>query len=634
MRSNQFFLTLLYIFCNCNAFTYFKNSKIWRSGNSLATATTISRIDELRGYDVAEPIAPLSTAVSPKDILKEIPSKGLLKGIDDPSFQKPFDYQQYINVSSQHLPPYQPLTWSQKLATRFRFWKQFPWRKISSQVILKIKISGTITLESPARSIFWIPETEKQTEELSSLAEIQELFLFAANDPRVEGILLEIGPVSCGYGKLFEIARLINYFKQSSKLVFGYSEQSSEKELFLLSHCQEYFMPPEGTLDLRGLFSSLSYYRNLFQLIGIEPQVQRHGKYKSYGDMFNRTDMSEPQREVMTSLLLQSSAFWVSTMSELLRVNSSMFLDIWKHNEKLLTSVNQSVDSLTAAKETSPSGRINPLYQLLFRMNGNSNNDQMNHTSTTSSSVSRSVSKNKPLTVYDYQKLGLVTRVLYYDQLEKLMESYLLVKDRSYLSRSAKNSYLTTLKTFFLWFIPKQLRPFPQFPILVHSIPILGIVEPFIVKNQEDLNLWMDLMFLVSRNYFYKFEENMNLGRDFEDFPRRNPNSFESSNSSKPTMTMADILESNQSLSSVLMNSYLDPTVEIGEEFFNYQRSIFEMSFLEKADSSSHDPELQNIAAAYRKNERKTVLFFSKFDFSLVSYFLLRFHHSRVFTFL
>jgi hypothetical protein len=590
---------------------------MWRSGNSLATATTISRIDELRGYDAAEPIAHLSTAVSPKDILKEIPSKGLLKGIDDPSFQKPFDYQQYINLSSQHLPPYQPLTWSQKLATRFRFWKQFPWRRINSQVILKIKISGTITLESPARSLFWIPETERQTEELSSLAELQELFLFAANDPRVEGILLEVGPVSCGYGKLFEIARLINYFKQSSKLVFGYSEQSSEKELFLLSHCQEYFMPPEGTLDLRGLFSSLSYYRNLFQLIGIEPQVQRHGKYKSYGDMFNRTDMSEPQREVMTSLLLQSSAFWVSTMSELLRVNSSMFLDIWKHNEKLLTSVNTTSDSLAMNNSTTPT---NPFLQFILRIESPKNEE----ITSTSSSATRSASKNKPLTVYDYQKLGLVTRVLYYDQLEKLMESYLLAKDRSYLPRSIfMNSFFASLKKFFSRFLPKPLRPFPQFPLLVHSVPIMGIPKPYVIKSQEELDAWVDLMFLFARNYFYKFEENVNLGRDFKDFPRRAIGPVEEySNSSEP-VPLTSNLESNNNTdrASAILNSCPDPMV-ISLEVLESLRNEFEKSFLEKTETFPQ-PELQEAAQYYGKNDRKTALFFSKFLFFSCPFLLL-----------
>jgi len=32
--------------------------------------------------------------------------------------------------------------------------------------------------------------------------------------------------------------------------------------------------------------------------VGVEPQVQRIGKYKSFGDSINRTDFSDAQREV------------------------------------------------------------------------------------------------------------------------------------------------------------------------------------------------------------------------------------------------------------------------------------------------------------------------------------------------
>lgn len=35
----------------------------------------------------------------------------------------------------------------------------------------------------------------------------------------------------------------------------------------------------------------------------MQPQVQRIGKYKSFGDQLSRKDMSEPNREMLTALL-------------------------------------------------------------------------------------------------------------------------------------------------------------------------------------------------------------------------------------------------------------------------------------------------------------------------------------------
>lgn len=48
-----------------------------------------------------------------------------------------------------------------------------------------------------------------------SLLQICENLVKAANDPRVEGVLLSIEPLSCGWGKLDEIKRHLEYYKQS-----------------------------------------------------------------------------------------------------------------------------------------------------------------------------------------------------------------------------------------------------------------------------------------------------------------------------------------------------------------------------------------------------------------------------------
>ena len=41
----------------------------------------------------------------------------------------------------------------------------------------------------------------------------------------------------------------------------------------------------------------------MLEKVGVEPQVQRIGKYKSLGDQLQRKDMSEPNREMLTALL-------------------------------------------------------------------------------------------------------------------------------------------------------------------------------------------------------------------------------------------------------------------------------------------------------------------------------------------
>jgi protease-4 len=48
-----------------------------------------------------------------------------------------------------------------------------------------------------------------------SLPQICENLVKAANDPRVAGVFLSIEPLNCGWGKLDEIRRHLEYYKQS-----------------------------------------------------------------------------------------------------------------------------------------------------------------------------------------------------------------------------------------------------------------------------------------------------------------------------------------------------------------------------------------------------------------------------------
>ena len=161
-----------------------------------------------------------------------------------------------------------PSTRRQKFATRFNLWKQFPWNKIKGKIIIKAKIGGSFPLEATRPSLF----STVDAEEVASVEEIMNLLQYCAHDPRVKGILLEINGVSCGYAKLQEIRRSMNYFTQSKKKIIGYLSSASEKEYYLAQGCSEIYMPPDSNLDLRGFAAAPQFFRGIFDKIGLEPQ--------------------------------------------------------------------------------------------------------------------------------------------------------------------------------------------------------------------------------------------------------------------------------------------------------------------------------------------------------------------------
>lgn len=64
---------------------------------------------------------------------------------------------------------------------------------------------------------------------------------------------MSIEALDCGWAKLTEIRRHIEFFRQSGKFTIAYLDRGSEKEYFLASACEELFVPPSGNVFLRGL---------------------------------------------------------------------------------------------------------------------------------------------------------------------------------------------------------------------------------------------------------------------------------------------------------------------------------------------------------------------------------------------
>ena len=57
--------------------------------------------------------------------------------------------------------------------------------------------------------------------------------------------------------------------------------------------------------------------------------MQRIGKYKSFGDTFNRNNISEAQREVISSLLMEASDFWADSVALSLNKTAAQIMQVW-----------------------------------------------------------------------------------------------------------------------------------------------------------------------------------------------------------------------------------------------------------------------------------------------------------------
>ncbi len=119
----------------------------------------------------------------------------------------------------------------------------------------------------------------------------------ASKDDRIKGIYMEAASPIASYAQLFELRDALERFSDSGKFIYSYAEVYSEKGYFLSSVADEVFANPSGIIDFNGIMVRYSYYKKLFDKLGIEPVIYKVGKYKSAVESFSRSNMSEENRQ-------------------------------------------------------------------------------------------------------------------------------------------------------------------------------------------------------------------------------------------------------------------------------------------------------------------------------------------------
>jgi protease-4 len=124
----------------------------------------------------------------------------------------------------------------------------------------------------------------------------------AAADSNIKAVVLEPESLAGGWGKLEEMRSDLEQFRKSGKPVYAYLHTPGGREYFVASAADRIYLGPSDQLMLKGLRAELMYFKKTLDKIGVTVDVEHAGKYKDFGDMFTRTDMSPETREVISSV--------------------------------------------------------------------------------------------------------------------------------------------------------------------------------------------------------------------------------------------------------------------------------------------------------------------------------------------
>ena len=163
---------------------------------------------------------------------------------------------------------------------------------------LKISPSGILvdqkTFISPIKKFLDESDTAAET----SIFELIDAIDYAATDPRITSLVLQLDYLASGsISKLEEVGEALVRFKFSGKPIVAIGDGYSQEQYYLASYADEIHLHPMGSVILEGYGRYTIYLKEALDKLRIKVNVFRVGTYKDAIEPFTRSSMSEASRE-------------------------------------------------------------------------------------------------------------------------------------------------------------------------------------------------------------------------------------------------------------------------------------------------------------------------------------------------
>ncbi|TAH40058.1 MAG: signal peptide peptidase SppA [Gammaproteobacteria bacterium] len=119
----------------------------------------------------------------------------------------------------------------------------------------------------------------------------------AAQDSRIERIVLVPDQMSAGVSTMRELGQALDRFRKTGKDVVVVSEGMEQSQYYLAAHANEILLDPEGWVILEGFANYRSYYRDALDKLGIDVHLVRVGTYKSAAEPYILNQASDAAKE-------------------------------------------------------------------------------------------------------------------------------------------------------------------------------------------------------------------------------------------------------------------------------------------------------------------------------------------------
>lgn len=186
---------------------------------------------------------------------------------------------------------------------------------LQTNSVLNLRLDGTIE-ERIAEPDPFTSMLSSQYPSAMGLNDIVSAIRKAKSNDNIKGIYLDSRMVYASMATLKEIRDELEKFKESGKFIVSYSDSYTQPGYYLSSVADKVAINPQGMLDLHGLSSTPIFFKDALDKLGIEMQIFKVGTYKSAVEPFTQNEMSQANREQVTSYLNDAWSFLRSDFAQ------------------------------------------------------------------------------------------------------------------------------------------------------------------------------------------------------------------------------------------------------------------------------------------------------------------------------
>ena len=172
---------------------------------------------------------------------------------------------------------------------------------VKDNTVLRIDLGGVLSEQSKDDPFSSLMNGRK--EEVAGLKTLTEAIQKAKENKHVKGIYIENATLSGTPATVQELRQALADFKKSGKFIVAYSDIYSQSGYYVSSVADRIMLNPEGMVDWHGLASEPMFFKDALAKVGVKMQVFKVGTFKSAVEPFTNSEMSEANREQVTSYL-------------------------------------------------------------------------------------------------------------------------------------------------------------------------------------------------------------------------------------------------------------------------------------------------------------------------------------------